>query len=199
MEIGAGPSNPTSRFLSTLGEVHGIDPDPAVATNDALLTATTLKGSKFPFADDTFDSCVSNYVCEHVADPLGHLAEVRRVLKSGGTYVFRTVNKFHYVGLVASLTPHWFHKLVANRLRGLATGTQDPYPTKYRMNTGHAIAEIAKRARLSVEAIRYVEKEPSYGRFSRVAFVILTGYERVVNSHAFFQGLRANLFVVLRK
>lgn len=199
LEIGAGPSNATSRFLSTLGELHGLDPDPAVTTNDALFSASLLEGNRFPFSDEAFDCCVSNYVCEHVTDPLGHLAEVKRVLNPGGAYVFRTVNRFHYVAFVASLTPHWFHKAIANRLRALPDEAHDPYPTHYRMNTGSAITNAAAVIGLHSEEIRYVEKEPSYGRFSRVAFLLLTGYERLVNSHRLFQGIRANLFVVLRK
>lgn len=199
LEIGSGPSNATSQFLSTLGELHGLDPDQAVFTNDALFSAKLLEGNRFPFSDEVFDCCVSNYVCEHVRDPLEHLAEVKRVLKPGGAYVFRTVNRFHYVAFVASLTPHWFHKAIANRLRAAPDEAHDPYPTHYRMNTGSAITKAAAVIGLRTDELWYVEKEPSYGRFSRVAFVLLTGYERLVNSHRLFQGIRANLFVVLRK
>lgn len=199
LEIGSGPSNATSQFLSTLGELHGLDPDPAVSTNDALSSASLLEGNRFPFPDAAFDCCVSNYVCEHVADPARHLAEVKRVLRPGGAYVLRTVNRFHYVALVASLTPHWFHKATANRLRAPREEAHDPYPTHYQMNTARAIAKAAEAVDLRLEEMRYVEKEPSYGRFSRVAFVLLTGYERLVNSHPLFRGIRANLFVVLRR
>lgn len=39
--IGAGPTNRTSDFLSTLGELHGVDIDPDVHDNAALRTAHT--------------------------------------------------------------------------------------------------------------------------------------------------------------
>jgi SAM-dependent methyltransferase len=199
LEIGSGPSNLTSRFLSTLGQVYGLDPDEAVTTNDALFSATLLQGNRFPFSNEAFDCCVSNYVCEHVTDPVAHLAEVERVLRPGGAYVFRTVNRFHYVALVASLTPHWFHRTIANRLRVAPSEAHDPYPTHYRMNTASVITRTAALVGLRTEELHYVEKEPSYGRFSRIAFVLLTGYERLVNSGRLLQGIRANLFVVLRK
>jgi len=199
LEIGAGPSNRTSRFLSMLGKLYGIDPDPAVLTNDALASASIMEQDSFPVPDSSFDCCVSDYVVEHVGNGSDHLLEVARVLKPGGAYVFRTVNRLHYVALIASITPHSFHTRVANRARALPKEAHDPYPTRYAMNTESAIRKAAKRANLKVERVIHVEKEPAYGRFSRVAFLLLTAYERMVNSAAFFAPLRANLFVVLRK
>jgi ubiquinone/menaquinone biosynthesis C-methylase UbiE len=65
---------------------------------------------------------VSDYVVEHIRNPLEHLREVFRVLVPGGVYVLWTPNLFNYVGMVASATPHWFHTLVSGRLRGQARG-----------------------------------------------------------------------------
>lgn len=199
LEIGSGPSNQTSAFLAALGELHGIDPDPDILTNEALVTATVLEGDKYPFPDDEFSLCVSNYVVEHVRDGATHLREVARVLRPGGRYAFRTVNRLHYLALISSATPHWFHKLVANRARGLAPNSHDPYPTVYALNTASAIREAARAAELEVETLLLVEKEPTYGQFSRIAFFLMMAYERMVNSLGFLAPLRVNLFVVLRK
>jgi ubiquinone/menaquinone biosynthesis C-methylase UbiE len=94
LEIGAGPTNRTSDFLATLGELHAVDIDAEVKNNRAAVTAHVIKGERYPFADETFDACVSNYVVEHIAMPTTHLREVWRVLKSGGAYLFRTPNLF---------------------------------------------------------------------------------------------------------
>jgi len=199
LEIGAGPSNRTSRFLATLGEVHGLDPDPAVRDNDALASAVVLEGGRYPFPDASFDGCVSNYCIEHIPDPAAHLAEVGRVLRPGGAYVLRTPNRWHYVSLFSSLTPHWVHDLLANRLRNIGAEGHEPYPTVYAMNTREAVLRLAARAGLAVEALRLVEKEPSYGMSSRVLFLTFMAYERAVNAtpHAAF--LRSNIFAVLRR
>src|ERR1035438_4701271 len=75
LEVGAGPSNRTSAFLATLGELHGVDIDPDISTNRSLVSSAILRGGQFPFEDDSFDACVSNYVLEHVDDPGRHLSE----------------------------------------------------------------------------------------------------------------------------
>jgi SAM-dependent methyltransferase len=158
-----------------------------------------LEGDRFPFPDASFDGCVSNYVIEHIADPAAHLREVARVLKPGGAYVLRTPNRWHYVALFASLTPHWVHEQLANRLRGLGRGAHDPYPTSYAMNTRGDVERYAAEVGLVVEDLRMMEREPSYGMSSRLLFLAFTAYERAVNAtdHAAF--LRSNIFAVLRK
>lgn len=43
-----------------------------------------------PYADRTFDFVMANHVLEHVADDVGALAELRRVLKPGGRAILQT-------------------------------------------------------------------------------------------------------------
>lgn len=199
LEIGAGLSNNTSRFLCQMGELHGVDMDPVVMENDALQEAYVITDDHYPVSDGVYDVCISDYVLEHVEYPKEHLSEVYRVLKPGGVYIFRTPNLWHYVALVARLTPYWFHILTSGRLRNHESGSHDPYPTFYRINSKKKITELARNTGFSVEAISLVEKEPSYGLISKVLFLLFVGYERIVNSSEAFAIFRANIFAVLRK
>ena len=199
LEIGSGPSNETTDFLSGLGNLQGVDIDPDILTNKALSGAHVITGDAYPFSDNTFDACVSNYVNEHVTDPVSHLREVWRVLKPGGVYLFRTPNQFHYIAAVSALTPHWFHRLVANRLRNLPPETHDPYPTRYRLNSRRAVERLAMDNGFTVDQIRMIEAEPSYGMSTRLLFFPFLAYERMVNFSEKLAGLRANIFAVLRK
>ena len=199
LEIGAGPSNATSRYLATLGELNGLDPDPDAIRNDSLKSSSLMTSDRFPFENESFDACVSNYVLEHVAYPRCHLREVKRVLSPGGAYVVRTPNRLHYVALVASATPHWFHQLAANRLRDLGAEAHEPYPTFYALNTQAAFRRQSAEVGLRVETLRLVEKEPSYGMSSRALFLAMMAYERLVNATELAKDLRSNIFAVLRK
>ena len=119
LEVGAGPTNRTSAFLASLGEVHGADVSDEVTGNIHLASSALIKGGRYPFPDASFDAVVSNYVVEHVDDAFAHLTEIHRVLLPGGHYIFRTPNLVHYVAIVSRLTAHGIHRALANRLRNL--------------------------------------------------------------------------------
>jgi SAM-dependent methyltransferase len=199
LEVGSGPSNSTSAFLSTLGEVHGIDVDEEVHGNVHLTSSAVIDGNRFPFADASFDLAVSNYVVEHVSDVSAHLAETCRLLRPGGRYLFRTPNLWHYVALASRALPHRAHKRVANDLRNLPADSHEPWPTVYAMNTPRAVRRHATRAGFEVERLDMVEKEPSYGMIARPLFFAFMTYERIVNASERLAAFRANMFVCLRK
>jgi len=192
LEVGPGPENPTSRFLASLGELHGVDVDPDARHNPHLATLGLIEDGAFPPSDASFDACVSNYVLEHVQDPVSHLREVHRILRPGGKYVFRAPNKWHYIPLVARATPHWFHAMVANELRQLPTDAHEPYPTYFRLNSRSDIAACAAVAGLDVDEMRLIEKNPSYGHSSRLLFLLFMAYERVVNASEALAPLRVS-------
>jgi 2-polyprenyl-3-methyl-5-hydroxy-6-metoxy-1,4-benzoquinol methylase len=199
LEVGAGPTNPTSAFLASLGELHGVDVDAEVRGNIHLKSSALLENGRYPFPPATFDLVVSNYVVEHVEDPELHLVEIARVLKPGGAYLFRTPNLRHFLTLTSYMTSHRVHKLLANRLRALPAGTHDPWPTVYAMNTPGAVRRHARHAGLTVASLRMVEKEPSYGMAARPLFLAFMAYERLVNASERLAGFRINMFTVLRK
>jgi ubiquinone/menaquinone biosynthesis C-methylase UbiE len=116
LEVGAGPTNATSAFLATLGAVHGVDVSDEVRGNVHLASSALVERGRYPFPDASFDLVVSNYVVEHVDDARLHLAEIERVLVSGGTLRFPYAEppalRSHRL---ARFTAHGTHKLLANR------------------------------------------------------------------------------------
>jgi len=199
LEIGAGPTNETSDYLAGIGPVHGIDVSEEVRDNRALTSAQVFGGDAMPFPSSSVDACVSNFVLEHVPEPATHFREVARVLKSGGVYVFRTPNVWHYVAMAANMLPHSVHMLLANRLRGLGPEAHDPYPTVYRANTRSRLVSLCRDAGMEVQRMIMIEKEPSYGRAHKLVFFPMMMYERAVNSTPLLEFCRANILGVFQK
>lgn len=195
LNLGAGP--PTREKTRTLkGEVAcvvGADIDPLVVENDELDEAVVISGGRLDLADARFDCVISDYVLEHVEDPKQFLSEVMRVMKPGASFFFRTPKIYHYVPLVSRATPHGFHRLIANRLRGLPEEAHEPWKTYYRMNSRRRLRALARDAGFARVELRTIENEPSYLMFHPIPFLIGVGYERVVNSTELLAGVRVNI------
>jgi SAM-dependent methyltransferase len=199
LEIGAGSSNPTSNFLSTLAPITGLDVSEQVQGNAALAEARVFDGRQFPFPDSSFDGCVSNYVLEHIENPRDHFREGARILRPDGAYVFRTLNRWHYVSLASRLLPHAVHASAANHLRKLDDGAHQPWPTLYRANSRSQLSRLARDTSLEIRELRFIETEPSYGAMHPALFYPMMAYERTVNSIPALEPLRANILGALYK
>lgn len=59
-----------------------------------------IKGTDFPFEDESFDVVISNHVIEHVpkSEQRKHIQEIRRVLRKGGVCYLATPNKYFILG-----------------------------------------------------------------------------------------------------
>ncbi|MBC7478370.1 MAG: 3-demethylubiquinone-9 3-O-methyltransferase [Pseudorhodobacter sp.] len=107
--------------------VTGIDPaERAVAAARAHARAQGLRigydvgwGEALPYDDASFDAVVCVDVLEHVADLPKVLAEVARVLRPGGLFLFDTINR-NPVARLATIT------VAEDLLRLLPRGTHDP-------------------------------------------------------------------------
>ena len=120
LDIGAGAGELNGyNYRGRVKRVVGIDLDPRVTENPLLDQGVVGSAYELPFADNSFDLAFCIYVLEHIDKSQCFADEVARVLKPGGVFLCLTPNKFHYVPLIASMTPHNFHEWY-NRWRGRA-------------------------------------------------------------------------------
>jgi SAM-dependent methyltransferase len=99
LEIGSGRGALVSKLREMGHDAMGTEVNPeymAYAKDEygvelvTISTATTA----LPFEDKDFDLVVSFDVFEHIPKTKEHVAEVKRVLKSGGSYLVCTPNKW---------------------------------------------------------------------------------------------------------
>ncbi len=197
LDIGAGAGIVSQMNFKGLARcICGVDPDSRVCENPNVDIGRVGIGESIPWPDDSFDLVFSDNVLEHLTDPEKVFSEVRRVLKPNGVFLAKTPNKWHYVPLIARLTPLWFHKMVVS-WRGRKG--DDVFPTLYRANTRRDIALHASRAGLVLEEIHYLDGRPEYLRFSLLTYFLGFMYERLVNRFNSLRFFRVVLIVKLKK
>lgn len=175
---------------------QSVDLDPRVQQNPLLDEGRVADGERIPYPDASFDLVFADNLLEHLAEPHKVFAEVARVLRPGGYFLFKTPNKWHYVVLLSRLTPHSFHRWV-NRRPGRAE--EDTFPTLYRANSPGAVRRLAARNGLMVEALELIEGRPEYLRIHPLTYLAGLTYERLVNAVPFLKRLRVVLVGTLRK
>lgn len=197
LDVGAGAGIvPQMNFRGLVKRVCGVDPDPRVVANAHLDEGRVALAESIPFADASFDLAFSDNVLEHLSDPAAGFREIARVLKPGGVFLAKTPNKWHYMPLIARLTPHRFHQYI-NKKRGRES--IDTFPTLYRANTSREIAEYAHEAGIHVCAILLKEGRPEYLRLNPLTYLFGWIYEYIVNHIPGLSRFRILLIAILRK
>jgi SAM-dependent methyltransferase len=180
LDLGAGAGRVAAMNFRAVGRrVFGIDVDLAVSANRQIDGGCAGDASRLPFRDAAFDLVFADNVLEHLDEPDLVFAEVARVLKEGGQFLVKTPNAWHYVAVLARLTPHRFHQWINGR-RGRHEA--DTFPTRYLANTEKALGALATHAGLQVGSIVSVESRPEYARINPALYVFGCVYERIVNS-----------------
>lgn len=117
LEVGVGTGLNFGLYRD-VAALEGIDPDPFMLER-ARVRAAELPfpvalhqagAERMPFDDDSFDTAVITFTLCTIPDPVGALAEVRRVLRAGGRVLFvehtRSIQPV-VAGVQSALTPLW--------------------------------------------------------------------------------------------
>ena len=197
LDIGAGAGIvPQMNFKGIAARVCGIDPDARVLKNFNLDEGRIAYGENVPYPDQSFDLIFCDNVLEHLPEPEKVFQEISRLLRPGGLFLAKTPNKWHYMPLIARLTPHWFHEWV-NRWRGREG--MDVFPTKYLANAEGDLRRLAILSGLQVNRIEYIEGRPEYLRMSALTYFLGLVYERIVNSMPILARFRILLIIELQR
>lgn len=101
LEVGCGNGYGTSLLAKNGFNVVGLDIDEETIKEASKKYQTQncnfvwYDGKKIPFEEETFDFIVSFQVIEHVQDDIGFISEIKRVLKTDGTFFLTTPNRLY--------------------------------------------------------------------------------------------------------
>jgi ubiquinone/menaquinone biosynthesis C-methylase UbiE len=96
LEIGFGTGRNLTHYPPTVRRIEAIDPDldldrlsmPRIAHASIEVDFHHLNAEHLPFENERFDTVVSTFTLCSIPDVVHALAEVRRVLKPGGQFLF---------------------------------------------------------------------------------------------------------------
>jgi SAM-dependent methyltransferase len=197
LDAGCGRTAPVLRkYLGRANRLIGIDAveftqiPPGVDVYRADLT-------DIPVESGSVDIVMARSVMEHVVDPERVYAEMFRVLKPGGHFIFLTGNLWDYAALFALAIPNRFHPWLAPRLAG--GKPEDVFPVAYKTNTYRAVRKYAARTGFEIVQFEYYGQYPAYFMFNGVLFWVATGYEKIVRRFDALKVLRGWILVTLRR
>jgi ubiquinone/menaquinone biosynthesis C-methylase UbiE len=164
--------------------------------NQYLGARYVATGEHLPLADASLDLVTANMVVEHLPQPETVFAEVLRVLRPGGHFVFVTPNRTHPVVFIASLVLHpTFRRVLAQIVE--RRKKEHIFLTHYQANTRRAVRRLAAMAGFTVEEVQAFSSLPFLGRW-RLGLALEAGLIRVARLEA-FAFLRSNLLVCLQR
>lgn len=177
LDLGCGRGGLVEQ-LEPRPHVIGIDPDIASLATHRLpdLPRAAAYSHALPFEGSVFDLVYATWLLEHLDFPERTLAEVGRVLRPGGAFVFITPNARHPLSAVnrtLGQLGRWQQALV-NRAYGRAGG--DTFPTRYLANTPDDLRTLAVAAGLSVTRLTAVA-DPTYLAFTPALFRMMAEVE----------------------
>jgi SAM-dependent methyltransferase len=112
LDLGCGDGRLMSILLeacATSPRLTGIDMDPhetaAARQSGSYLDVHTASGGRLPLPDGAFDFVFSNSVLEHIEDIDSVMAEVARVLRPGGSFLFTVPSNDFHTCLAGPIVP----------------------------------------------------------------------------------------------
>jgi SAM-dependent methyltransferase len=150
LDVGCGTGGNLT-LLRRFGRAFGLDPEPrALSLCQQRESGLLVQGSAtdLPFANDSMDIITALDVLEHLDDDVGALAEMRRVLRPGGSLLV-TVPAYPWLWSEHDEALHHKRRYVARELRNKIEGAG-----LYVIELSHAISAVLP----AVAAFRFVQR-----------------------------------------
>jgi SAM-dependent methyltransferase len=177
LDLGCGRGGVMERLHPQAGFVAGLDPDIRSLREHRASGVALACGlaEALPFPDDAFDLVCSSWVLEHVGHPQRAFAEVARILRPGGRFIFLTPNARHPL-LMLNRALSWTQGRLVDRVYGRSE--PDIFPAFYRANSATQIERLAAAAGMERVSLRFIG-DPTYLALNEPLFRLACLVQRV--------------------
>lgn len=170
LDLGCGRGGLVEQLDHPLAQILGIDPDLTSLREHRLpLPRAQATSAYLPLASRSIDVAFASWLLEHLAEPWRDFAELARVLRPSGAFVFITPNRRHPLALLNRLLGRagQGQRWLVSRLYGRSG--EDTFPTTYRANSPLALSALATAHGLRLEQLETIE-DPTYLAFTPALF-----------------------------
>lgn len=185
LDVGCGRGGLMEQLGHTLAKSAGIDPDFISLATHRLPNFPRLVAvsHQLPFAHNSFDLIIASWVLEHLAQPAQDFAEIGRVLKPNGRFIFITPHKRHpLIGLnrIMAKLGSWQTRLV-HRFYGREAA--DTFPAFYRANGKKEIEQLGKNAGIYLTHWQIIS-DPTYWGIFPALYPLLCRLDQLVPANS---------------
>jgi SAM-dependent methyltransferase len=170
LDVGCGRGGLVEQLGHPLHQVVGVDPDVVSLREHRLpMPRAAALSNALPFAANRFDLAFASWLLEHLERPAEDLAEVGRVLRPGGVFIFITPNRLHPLVVLNRLSGRVrsLQTWLVGRLYGRAAA--DTFPAYYRANTAADLRRLGGRSGLRLVELQAIA-DPTYLAFRPALF-----------------------------
>lgn len=177
LDIGCGRGGVFEQLGEGVSFPIGLDPDWHSLAEHRLtdLPRFAATADALPLENTCLDMVLSSWVLEHLPEPAHTFAEVARVLRPGGYFLFITPNAWSTAALInRTLRP--LQQTLVPKLYGREEA--DTFKVVYRANTRRHLRSLATGAGFEIVTLRSI-KDPTYFAFHPILFRLNVGWSRV--------------------
>jgi ubiquinone/menaquinone biosynthesis C-methylase UbiE len=177
LDVGCGDGGILGEFRGKAKVIIGVDVnEESLWKNSSVDEKILASGENLPLDSASVDVATAEFVIEHIENPERVFAEIFRVLKPGGCFIFITPNLFNPVMLASYFLPFGIHKFLRKKI---LQKTEDAHFTYYRGNTCGKLTAIGKAAGFSrLNLIR--AGNPEYLAFSPLLVLPSIAFEKLI-------------------
>ncbi len=179
LDIGCGEGGILSEFRGKAKTIIGADVDgKSLFKNSSVDEKVLASADNLPLDSESADVATAEFVLEHIENPERVFAEIFRVLKPGGCFIFITPNLFNPVMLASRILPFGVHKFLR---KNILHKTEEGCFTYYRGNTYGTLMTLGKAAGFS-ELSLVRAGNPEYLAFSPFLVLPSIVFEKLITS-----------------